>query len=69
MKNFEVLYRLEGETFTKRVAGNFRNMMEVRAFCRERSNFPAKTVGYMVFHNGVPRHDTRTDGFMGGVWK
>lgn len=64
MKTFEVVYRLAGETFTNRVAGQFQTLTHAKAFCRDQSNFPPTMEGYMITSNRGVEYDTRKGGYL-----
>lgn len=64
MKTFEVVYRKKGESFTKHVGGQFQTLTHAKGFCKERSNFPADMVGYIITSNRGVEYDTREQGFL-----
>lgn len=64
MKTFEVVYRNEGDMMTRRVAGQFQTLTHAKGFCKDRSNFPAEMVGYMITSNRGVEYDTRDSGFI-----
>lgn len=64
MKSFEVVYRNKGEMMTKRVAGQFQTLTHAKGFCKDRSNFPAEMVGYIITSNRGVEYDTRESGFL-----
>lgn len=64
MKTFEVVFRNKGETFTKRVAGQFQTLTHAKGFCKVSENFPAEMDGYMITSNRGVEYDTREHGFL-----
>lgn len=64
MKTFEVVYRLKGEMFTKRVAGQFQTLTHAKGFCKDSGNFPSEMEGYMITGNRGVEYDTRSSGFI-----
>jgi len=64
MKTFEVVYRNAGETFTKRVAGQFQTLTHAKGFCKVRDNFPSEMEGYLITSNRGVEYDTRQSGFL-----